>query len=74
MDINIYVYYFNNQDIKRKEKMSENNLITYQIKNIDKDVWNKFKSSVYGRGFDTIDSCLKAFIRDYSEGKCKVER
>jgi len=54
--------------------MSENNLITYQIKNIDREIWSKFKSSVYGRGFKTIDGCLKAFIRDYSEGKCRVER
>ena len=54
--------------------MSDKNHITYQIKNIDREVWSKFKSSVYGRGFETIDSCLKAFIKDYSEGKCSVER
>jgi N-glycosylase/DNA lyase len=53
--------------------MSENNLITYQIKNIDREVWGKFKSSVYGRGFNTIDSCLKAFIKEYSEGRCSVK-
>ena len=48
--------------------------ITYQITNIDKQTWRKFKANVSLRGFDTIGSCLKAFIRDYSEGKCSVKK
>lgn len=52
--------------------MSDKEYITYQITNIEKDVWRKFKANVSLRGFDTIGGCLKAFIRDYSEGKCSV--
>ena len=54
--------------------MTDKEYITYQITNIDKQTWRKFKANVSLRGFDTIGSCLKAFIRDYSEGKCSVKK
>ena len=42
---------------------------SYIIKDIDRDVWKRFKGRAYLNGFDTVAKCLKEFIKVYSTGR-----
>ena len=42
---------------------------SYIIKDIDRDVWKRFKGRAYLNGFDTVSKCLKEFIKVYSTGR-----
>ena len=47
--------------------MSENKT-SYIIKDINKDVWKRFKGRAYLGGFDNVGICLREFIKVYSTG------
>ena len=48
--------------------MSENKT-SYIIKDINKDVWKRFKGRAYLSGFDNVGNCLREFIKVYSTGR-----
>jgi len=48
--------------------MSENKT-SYIIKDINKDVWKRFKGRAYLSGFDNVGICLREFIKVYSTGR-----
>ena len=53
--------------------MSEN-MITYQIKDIDKSIWRTFRAKCIMAGFNSANECLTKLIKMYVRDKISVKK
>ena len=59
-------YTYTSRNNRRGLLMSDKT--TYIIKDIDKDVWRKFKGKSILNGYNSAADCLRQLIKRYSKG------
>ena len=57
-----------------KEGNNMKDTTSYVVKDIDKDIWKKFRGTCLLNGFDNANECLIRLINKYASGKISEKR